>query len=143
MFMTARKYDKYFTTDVAKPNPKDGGASITSTRHLDDFGGGHFSIDCIYLSSPRLMITQPHQHEFPQYLHFFSTNPDDSSDFDAEIEITLGEEAEKHIITQPTAVYIPAKTLHGPLNFARITKPVLFVDIAVTGKYSRIGDTPD
>jgi hypothetical protein len=29
------------------------------------------------------------------------------------------------------------------LNFARITKPVLFIDIAVTAKYSRIGNTPD
>ncbi len=137
------KYGKYYTTECVKPNPKREGATITSTRHLETFGGGHFSIDCIYLTQPRLMITQPHQHEFPQYLHFFSANPEDSSDFDAEIEISLGEEGEKHVVTQPTAVYIPAGLLHGPLNFARITKPVLFVDIAVTAKYSRVGDTPD
>ena len=89
------------------------------------------------------MISQPHKHEFPQYLHFFSANPDDGKDFDAEIEISLGEEQEKHIITEPTAVYVPAGLHHGPLNFARVTKPVLFLDIAVTGKYSRVGNTPD
>jgi hypothetical protein len=89
------------------------------------------------------MITQPHKHEFPQYLHFFSANTDDAIDFDAEIEITLGEEREKHIITSPTAVYVPAGLDHGPLNFKKINKPVLFVDIAVTGTYSRVGNTPD
>jgi hypothetical protein len=141
--MTPTKYDELITTDCVKPGEKREGSSITSTRHLESFGGGHFSIDCIFLSQPRLMITQPHQHEFPQYLHFFSANTEDSSDFDAEIEITLGEEAEKHVITSPTAVYIPSGLFHGPLNFARITKPVLFIDIAVTAKYSRIGNTPD
>ena len=89
------------------------------------------------------MITQAHQHEFPQYLHFFSANPDNAKDFDAEIRITLGEEAETYIIDSPTAVYIPARLAHGPLDFVRINKPVLFIDIAVTGSYSRIGNTDD
>ncbi len=89
------------------------------------------------------MITQPHEHEFNQYLHFFSSNPEDARDFDAEVEISLGEEGEKHVIKVPTAVYIPAGLKHGPLNFVRINKPVLFVDLALTGTYTRVGNTPD
>jgi uncharacterized RmlC-like cupin family protein len=50
---------------------------------------------------------------------------------------------EKHVITRPTALYIPAGVFHGPLNFKVINKPVLFVDIAVAGKYKRVGNTPD
>jgi hypothetical protein len=141
--MARTKYGKYLTTEVIKEDPRKEGSHVTSTRHLESFGGGHLSIDSIYVTRPHLMITQPHKHEFPQYLSFFSANPTDAKDFDAEIEITLGEEQEKHIIKSPTAAYIPAGLLHGPLNFARIDKPVLFLDVAVTGKYSRVGNTPD
>ena len=144
--MAKRKYDKNFSTEVVKEIDKRPGAFITSTRHLEKFGGGHLSIDSIYITRPHLMISQPHKHEFPQYLSFFSANPNDPRDFDAEIEVTLGEDAEKgekHIIKSPSSLYIPAGLFHGPLNFAKINKPVLFIDIAVTGKYSRVGNTPD
>ena len=141
--MAKTKYDKYLTTECVKPNKKREGSFITSTRELESFGGGELSIDCIFITTPHLMISQPHKHEFPQYLNFFSGNPDDPKELDAEIEVSLGEEEEKHIITSPTSVYIPAGLHHGPINFARVTKPFLFLDIAVTGKYSRVGDTPD
>jgi hypothetical protein len=142
--MAKTKYDKYITTEVIKEVDKRPGFFVTSTRHLGDkWGGGHLSVDSIYVTKPHLMITQPHKHEFPQYIHFFSANPNDPRDFDAEIEITLGEEQEKHIIKSPAAAYFPAGLLHGPIEFKKVGKPLLFVDIAVTGKYSRVGNTPD
>ncbi|MBN1177059.1 MAG: hypothetical protein JXA51_05200 [Dehalococcoidales bacterium] len=141
--MPKGNYDRYFTTEIVKDHPEGGGAHITSTRHLKDFGGGQLSIDCIYITSPHRMISQPHKHDFAQYLSFFSANPDDAKDFDAEIEMCLGKEQEKHIITRPTSVYVPAGLDHGPVNFAKINKPVLFLDIAVTGEYTRVGNTPD
>ena len=149
--MPKSKYDKYFTEEcVIEVPPKDGkGKSVfmTSTRHLQEkWGGGHLSVDCMHIVRPHVMITQPHKHEFAQYLHFFSENPNDARDFDAEIEFTVGDSAEngeKRIITKPTAVYVAAGLFHGPLVFKVINKPVLFIDVAVTGKYSRVGNTPD
>lgn len=140
--MVDTKYGRYITRECIMPNPRREGAFLTSTRHLKDFGGD-ISVDSIFITEPRLMITQPHQHEFPQYLHFFSANPEDATDFDAEIHITLGEEGEKHVIDSPAAVRVPAGLAHGPLDFVRIGKPVLFIDVAVTGSYSRVNDTPD
>lgn len=140
--MAETKYGKYITTDCLKEHPRKEGAYLTSTRHLKDWGGD-ISVDSIFITEPHLMITQPHVHEFPQYLHFFSANPDDAGEFDAEIHITLGEEGEKHVITSPTAVHVPAGLPHGPLNFYKINKPILFIDIAVTGSYSRVGNTAD
>ena len=134
----AGKYDKYLTRDCVKPG-KFTGQLMMSTRQLETFGGGDFSIDCVYVTSPRLMIDKRHQHTFSQYLCFFSANPDDANDFDSEVEISLGEEEEKHVITSPTVVYVEAGLFHGPLNFARIGKPVLFVDIALTAAYARVG----
>ena len=141
--MANTKYDDYFTTKCLKPHPDKEGVFLPTTRNLEWSGGHNYSIDCFFITSPRLMITQAHQHEFPQYLHFFSSNPDDAEEFDAVVEFTVGEEGEKHIITQPTAVYVPARLPHGPLNFKTINKPILFVDLALSGKYTRIGDTPD
>jgi hypothetical protein len=139
--MAETKYGRYLTRDCIKPNIKKEGAYVTSTRHLETFGGSDCTIDCIYITSPHLMITEPHRHDFAQYLCFFSANPNDATDFDAEIEMTLGEEREKHTITSPTAAYIPAGLYHGPLNFAKINKPVLFLDLALSGRYSRVEDT--
>ena len=132
---------------MLKVSPKFPGLwDVSSTRHLTGFGGGHLSVDCIFITHPFVMVSQPHTHEFPQYLHFISADPHDQRNFDAEIEMTLGEDethGEKHVITRPPALYIPAGVFHGPLNFKVINKPVVFVDIAVAGEYKRIGDTPD
>src|SRR5512137_2628564 len=137
--MSATKFGKYFSTEVLKESPKFPGLwDASTTRHLTGFGGRHLSVDCIFITRPFVMVSQPHRHEFPQYLHFFSATPDDQKIFDAEIEMTLGEDevnGEKHIITRPTALYIPAGVFHGPLNFKVINKPVVFVDIAVAGEY--------
>lgn len=145
--MPKTKFGKYFNSDVLHESPKFPGLwDISSTRHLKDFGGGHLTVDCILITQAFRMVTQPHKHEFPQYLHFFSSSSDDQRLFDAEIEMTLGEDevhGEKHIITRPTALYIPAGLYHGPLNFKVINKPVLFIDIAVAGEYKRVGNTPD
>lgn len=145
--MSTDRFGKYFTTDVLHESPKFPGLwDISSTRHLKNFGGGHLSVDSILITRPFVMVSRPHQHDFAQYLHFFSADPFDQRVFDAEIEMTLGEDetnGEKHVITRPTALYIPAGMYHGPLNFKVINKPVLFVDIAVSGEYNRIGNIPD
>jgi hypothetical protein len=149
--MAKSKFDKYFTDEVVfEAKDKDGkptGRFLTSTRHLQEkWGGGHLSVDCFFVTQPHQMISQPHKHEFPQYLNFFSVNPQDGRDFDAVIEMTVGdspEKGQKYVITKPTSVYVAAGLYHGPLLFKVINKPVLFIDVAVTAKYSRVGNTPD
>ena len=89
--MPRTKFGKYFTTEVLKESPKFPGYwDCSSTRHLKGFGGGHLSVDSIFITRSFVMVSQPHQHEFPQYLHFFCANPDDQRLFDAEIEYRWG-----------------------------------------------------
>lgn len=139
--MADTKYGRYLTKDCVIPSKKTG-LPMMSTRQLESFGAGDFSIDCVYITSPRLMVDKRHRHGFAQYLCFFSSNAQNASDFDADVEICLGEEEEKHLISSPTIVYIEAGLFHGPVNFARVGKPVLFIDIAMVGKYSRVGEPP-
>ena len=67
----------------------------------------------------------------------------DVYDFDAEIELQMGEECEPYTITSPTLVDIPAGLVHAPLIFKRVTKPVFFLEVTLEleGKYKMI--TPD
>jgi hypothetical protein len=74
-------------------------------------------------------------HDFDQCLLLIGANPDDMSEFDAEVELYLGEEREKHIINSATVVNIPAGLVHCPLNIVKVKKPILFMDISIVGKY--------
>lgn len=137
--MSENKYAHHVAREIVVMGKK--GRPIVSTRHLEGFG--NMSFECIYIPSPREMISQPHKHEFQQYLCFCSANPDDPYEFDAEVEISLGEEGEKQIIDKPAMVNVSAGLAHGPLNFVRVDKPILFVDMSITDKYERVGGTPD
>lgn len=91
--------------------------------------GRQFSFDWMLVTEPFVMRNDPHSHDFDEYLCFFSSNPRDMNDFQAEIELSLGEEREKHIITELTIVYIPKGLMHCPFAFKRIDKPVSYYNI--------------
>jgi hypothetical protein len=87
------------------------------------------------ITAPTLMEEFAHSHDFDMYLYFLSFDPDNMGDLGAEIEIGLGEEQERHIITTPTTVYIPSGLVHCPLEFKRVDKPILFVHCTLASKY--------
>jgi hypothetical protein len=71
--------------------------------------------------------TVPHAHKYDEFLIFLGAAlPDLCTSFDAEIDLWMGKELEKHTITSTTVVFIPRGVLHCPLNFRAIRKPVLF-----------------
>jgi hypothetical protein len=135
--MSETKYGKYINRDCYSIPPKPDMIPIYSTRQIAGWGAGNFSIDCGYTTKPHVLLDKPHSHAFDQYLCFFGTNPDDRKDFGAEVELCLGEEHEKHIINSPTVVWIAAGLIHGPVEWTKVTKPALFVDIAMTNNYAR------
>jgi hypothetical protein len=55
--------------------------------------------------------------------------PDLVTSFDAEIEMFLGEEYERHVITKATVLYIPRGMEHNPMDIKRLGKPMLFMPI--------------
>jgi hypothetical protein len=77
----------------------------------------------------------PHVHDFPIILGFVGANSEDVFDFDADIEMYLG--GEKLDIKKAGMIMVPAGTAHNPLIFRRIGKPVGFLEVMLTDKYSR------
>jgi hypothetical protein len=56
-------------------------------------------------------------------------------DFGAEVELVMGKEGEKHVITSTTFVYIPKGLLHCPLVFKKVDRPIMFGHVMFTSSY--------
>lgn len=101
------------------------------------FGDKPFSLLWNCITEPLLMVEKPHAHDFDQFLHFYGANSLNITEFDAEVELSLGEEGEKHIISETTVVHIPEGVIHCPLNFKVVNKPIIFMNVALTPQYMR------
>jgi hypothetical protein len=101
-----------------------------------DFGS-NFSLICLPVTEPVLMEAFPHSHEFDMYLTFIGLDPNGLNDLGGEVEFCLGKEKERHIITEPTSVYIPKNMIHCPLEFKVVRKPLLLIHTTLASKYEK------
>ncbi len=97
-----------------------------------DLDGAAFSLGWSFLTEPFLMVEEAHKHDFGQILFFFGGDPKNIGEFEAEVELHLGENEQKNLITYPACVYIPAGLVHGPLNIKQVTKPIVFIDVTLS-----------
>jgi mannose-6-phosphate isomerase-like protein (cupin superfamily) len=122
--MTGNKYGKHITSGSYKKFYQTEAFSVN---------GELLNTDCVVATQgiyePFVMIEEAHKHPFHQIFGFVGGDPTNIRDFGAEIELCLGEEEEKHVITTNTAVSIPPGLYHCPLNFKRIDKPIVFLQV--------------
>ncbi len=69
---------------------------------------------------------KPHRHSSDQFLVFVSLDNEKPYELGAEIEVTMGEEGEKHIISTPSYVIIPEGLQHGPIHTRKVERPFGF-----------------
>lgn len=88
------------------------------------------------------LVDIPHVHHAVEEVYMFSgADLTNFFDFDAEIELWLGDnpdKMEKYVITRPTLVRIPPRLWHGPINYKRVGKPVAFSAIYMSGERSKV-----
>ncbi|MEM2394764.1 MAG: hypothetical protein QXW82_06145 [Candidatus Bathyarchaeia archaeon] len=94
-----------------------------------------------YIFGEPFSFEAPHSHDYDQLLIFLGPS-DNIRDFDAEIEIALGEEGERYPITTNTLVYVPKGLIHTPFYFKRLSKPVMFINMFFGSTYHRKIFTP-
>jgi hypothetical protein len=132
--MAATKYGKYV---IKAPTMKGDFPPLAQRMVYDGLangGSGNVGIRYSYFYGPPFQFEEPHRHDYDQFLCFLGT-PEDVRDFDAEVEIWLGDEREKHTITESTIVHVPAGLLHCPMNYVRISKPIMLINITLAGEY--------
>ena len=130
--MAESKYGKHILTGAFKKHHQLEGLSAS---------GDEMNCDCILTHhvfyKPEMVLKEPHVHQdFTQLLCFIGTNPWDIRDFGGVvIELCLGEEQEKHVITEPVIVTVTPGLAHGPLYFKEVPKPVIFLEVMLTRSY--------
>jgi hypothetical protein len=86
---------------------------------------------------PILMVDEPHCHDFDQFICILGSNPYNIGYLGAEVELYIGKEAEKHIITAPKIVHLPPGLVHCPIYYKKVSQPVIHLDIYLTDEYIR------
>ena len=132
--MAGNKYDKYF---VKEPILTRGGFfPVVVANGAQHFQGEEFSLRIHYITEPGILVKEPHSHDFKQFYFFIGADLSNIEEFEAEVEFSLGEECEKHVINVPTAVHVPTGMIHGPMNFKVINKPIIFIDTLLSAQYA-------
>ncbi len=125
--MTESKYGNLILTGLIRDIPHYTGKSIVAHD-------GELNTDCsmgYHCISKPMSFDRPHSHDFAEMLCFIGSNPEDITDFGAEIEMTLGDEGEVHNITTPAVVAMPPGLKHCPIVFKKVTKPIVFLEISL------------
>lgn len=140
--MAETKYGKYI---LREPLEK----GLTPMLHIcseDGCLGAQFpnfpvEVQLLCVTQPITFPHQAHVHDADELFFIFGGNPQNFYDFDAEIEIYLGEEREKHIINTTSIVYIPKGLLHAPIAITRVGKPFQWMHVLFAPKYTMaVGD---
>ena len=131
--MAETKYGKYIVRGVAGRESMPG-VMPSAFGEPGDWAGIKHRMKWNYVSGPVLM-EEAHSHDFDEFLCFMGTNPADKEDFGAEIEVAMGEEGEKQVITTPAVVMIPRGMVHSPMNFKKVDKPVIYCSIYNAQEY--------
>jgi hypothetical protein len=145
---TGSKYDHLFSTKLKEnsiipdvvPGPQ------AYFRGHSDLPGAKINMGWQIFIKPYRLELESHHHDTDEYLFFLgATLPDLVGSFDAEIEYFIGEEYERHIITQATVLYIPAGLEHNPCDIKRVGKPMMFSALLLApyfnGVYQTMGYT--
>ncbi len=146
--MAKSKLEKYIRRNMKVPKEiqqrhleaKSPVLSLSSDKTL---GNKNFSLSWWPISKPFEMVSEPHAHDFDQFLIFVGGDIKNMTDLGGKVELTLGENKKglkKFVFTTATTVYVPAGLLHGPLNFKKVNnpnKPILFHDFFLSREYKR------
>lgn len=85
-----------------------------------------------------------HHHDVDEYLIFLGCEfPDLISSFDAEIEIFVGDEYERHIVNKATVFYVPAGLEHNPCEIRKVNKPFMFSALHLSPYFNHINQNGD
>jgi hypothetical protein len=131
--MAESKYEHLKTTGIVRSSiyPPFKGMIFHSLAN------SNFQIRFTHVSVPFEGKETAHKHDFAEVFLFVPCS-DDLNAYDAETELYLGEEGEKIIINQTTAVHVPAGLMHCPIIHKRVVTPFFFVNCPITGEYSAI-----
>lgn len=132
--MAESKYGKYIVRGTNERVSSDKPGVRTRTLETEDWVIDEPHLSWKYVSQPVKIIEEPLSHDYDEFFVFTGADPTEPDEFEAEVEISMGEEGEISIINTPSIICLPKDMVHGPVNFTRVGKPVIFCTISLAPK---------
>jgi hypothetical protein len=77
-----------------------------------------------------------HTHDFDQICIWYGSNIENMLELGAEIEVYMGQEFERYMITTPTAIVVPKGVPHFPANIKSLNKKFQYMEISLAPEFS-------
>jgi mannose-6-phosphate isomerase-like protein (cupin superfamily) len=86
-------------------------------------------------------VGQHAHNDFDEIYFFYGTDPTDNTRLGGQVEMWLGhgQDAEKFVMKDPTAVYVPKGLAHNPWIVTKVNdpkRPIMITTVALTSTYS-------
>ena len=133
--MAETKYGKYF---FSGPVPGREAAKLIADLSGDSIkGSNRYMVNWVFPSPAGIFGVDswdqishgPHVHKSAEILMHLGTNPDKPYDLGAEVELFMGPEMERHVITKSTVIYIPPNFVHCPWTIKRVDRPFIIIQV--------------
>lgn len=134
--MKNTKYRGYFSEEIIEKSPYPGVAS-PAVRYTGGKGGDDLTFDWHCVARPLTVEDVPRSPDRDQFILFAGTDLDDLRRFGAAVRLCLGAEKTERVITQPTLVYVPRGLAYGPLSFAEVEAPIVWMNFWVAPRFSK------
>jgi quercetin dioxygenase-like cupin family protein len=140
------KYQKYILTEVKLPEEQQKRADEYAKRAtrilwLEDFviKGAPNIICSWYWKATETEGTPAHKHDFNEVIGLIGSDPENPHDLGGEVEFWM--EDEKYILTKSCLIFVPKGLRHCPLRVIKVDRPIFFLAVSISKKYSRVMDT--
>ena len=136
--MAQAKYQKYVLKKPKVIFPPKKPTFIGAFGLSEELMSGFLKMDCNFNSvgilAPCVLPDPPHKHDCDELLFFIASDPN-TEELGGEVEIALGEEWEKHVITTPAIICIPKGLQHCPVYVRKVNRPFYFGHLLLASNY--------
>lgn len=134
--MKKTKYRGYFSEEIIEKSCYPGVTS-PAVRYLGGKGGDDLTFDWNCVSQPLKIEEVPCCSDRDQFILLAGTNLDDLREFGGTVRLYLGPEKTEQVITEPKLVYIPRGLTYGPIDFAEVRKPIVWMNFYIAPEFSK------
>jgi len=130
-----------FEEEGNKGKPAEMPLSLKRLIYMDDrVVPGSFYVEAVWATAPEPTVHPVHRHDdHDEILGFVSSNVDDPTDLDAEIDLVV--DGVKTTITKTCFVHVPAGVEHGGLCFRKINRPVFQIAMSRQPRFESVPPT--
>jgi hypothetical protein len=106
-----------------------------SEELMDGIKKFNTNFNFVAILAPHVLADPPHKHDCDELLFFISTDPENTTDLGGEVEIALGDEWEKHVITTSAIICLPRGMAHCPVYIRKVERPFYFGHLLMASSY--------